>query len=423
MYTPHVLADGRKSEIQGDDQRPDHPQHPSAAQPAGRQYPWNKSQPPGAPPIETSWKAEEVAIPVKCNIHPWMHGYFVVVKGPVRDHGREGFVHHQERAARELHRDRVAGRIRNPDREGDGGRGQARNRRLHIQGQVRKWSESSSTQEFLTALLSTPRKSGRELSVLSEPWADGTGEHNGNGNRSILFAGHAEEASRSCCKRAFRKSRIVFLTRSESEAKTMGKEFGAYRRRLRGRSRRHDDREWWRQRCFFPGSGRYLRWGSARPHCSDLPVRAREPVPAAPSRTSRTRRTPTSDQKASEDAAFFREVFKEGRSLIVVRTESQEIATAACAVLDRSGLGMARTDPGQDANGDPPGGRSDRSGHQRKNHAGRGKRHAPRDCSRSGGKGKQEDRAEPGRRFTTSTVRVSANWSRPTPPFEPRVAN
>ena len=29
-----------------------------------------------------SWKTQEVAIPVKCNIHPWMHGYFVVVKGP-----------------------------------------------------------------------------------------------------------------------------------------------------------------------------------------------------------------------------------------------------------------------------------------------------------------------------------------------------
>jgi hypothetical protein len=43
--------------------------------------PWNKSQPPGAPPIVTSWKASEF-IPVKCNIHPWMHGYFVVVKGP-----------------------------------------------------------------------------------------------------------------------------------------------------------------------------------------------------------------------------------------------------------------------------------------------------------------------------------------------------
>jgi hypothetical protein len=43
---------------------------------------WNKSQPPGAPPIETKWQNEEISIPVKCNIHPWMHGYFAVVKGP-----------------------------------------------------------------------------------------------------------------------------------------------------------------------------------------------------------------------------------------------------------------------------------------------------------------------------------------------------
>src|SRR6266496_2934620 len=49
---------------------------------------------------------------------------------------------------------------------------------------------------------------------------------------------------------------------------------------------------------------------------------------------------PTPDEKCSEDAAFFREVLKEGRSLIVVRTESQELATSACGILDRLGLGM-----------------------------------------------------------------------------------
>jgi hypothetical protein len=43
--------------------------------------PWNQSQPPGAAPVEKSWKAAEM-IPVQCNIHPWMHGWFVVVKGP-----------------------------------------------------------------------------------------------------------------------------------------------------------------------------------------------------------------------------------------------------------------------------------------------------------------------------------------------------
>jgi len=46
------------------------------------------------------------------------------------------------------------------------------------------------------------------------------------------------------------------------------------------------------------------------------------------------------DSKHSEDVAFFREVLKEGRSLIVVRTESKELASFACHVLDRLGLGM-----------------------------------------------------------------------------------
>jgi hypothetical protein len=54
--------------------------HPLPA-PGSGNIGWNKSQPPGAPPIETSWKAPE-AISVKCNIHPWMHGWQVVVKGP-----------------------------------------------------------------------------------------------------------------------------------------------------------------------------------------------------------------------------------------------------------------------------------------------------------------------------------------------------
>jgi len=49
---------------------------------------------------------------------------------------------------------------------------------------------------------------------------------------------------------------------------------------------------------------------------------------------------PAMAEKSSDDAAFFREVLREGRSLIVVRTESQELATTACAVLDRLGLGM-----------------------------------------------------------------------------------
>jgi len=49
---------------------------------------------------------------------------------------------------------------------------------------------------------------------------------------------------------------------------------------------------------------------------------------------------PTPDEKCSEDALFFREVLREGRSLVVVRTESKETAVSASAILDRLGLGI-----------------------------------------------------------------------------------
>ena len=82
MYVPHVLAMdvNQKFKVTTSDQTA-HNIHPMPA-PGSGNIGWNKSQPPGAPPIETSWKAEEIAIPVKCNIHPWMHGWHVVVKGP-----------------------------------------------------------------------------------------------------------------------------------------------------------------------------------------------------------------------------------------------------------------------------------------------------------------------------------------------------
>ncbi len=54
---------------------------------------------------------------------------------------------------------------------------------------------------------------------------------------------------------------------------------------------------------------------------------------------------PTADEKCSEDAAFFREVLKEGRTLIVVRTESQETASVACGI-----------HAAEDAGGRPPDG-------------------------------------------------------------------
>jgi len=81
VYTPHVLAMdvGQTFKVTTSDQTT-HNIHP-LPNPMTGNIPWNQSQPPGAAPVEKSWKAAE-AIHVQCNIHPWMSGWFVVVKGP-----------------------------------------------------------------------------------------------------------------------------------------------------------------------------------------------------------------------------------------------------------------------------------------------------------------------------------------------------
>jgi len=78
MYIPHILAiqAGQDLKIYTNDPVA-HNIHPEPKLNAE----WNKSQPPGAPPIDIQWEKPEF-IPVKCNIHPWMHGYFAVVATP-----------------------------------------------------------------------------------------------------------------------------------------------------------------------------------------------------------------------------------------------------------------------------------------------------------------------------------------------------
>jgi Carboxypeptidase regulatory-like domain len=80
MYVPHVLAldTNQTFKVVTSDQTA-HNIHPLPNPMVN--VGWNQSQPPGAPPIEKAWKNVE-NIPVQCNIHPWMHGFFIVVKGP-----------------------------------------------------------------------------------------------------------------------------------------------------------------------------------------------------------------------------------------------------------------------------------------------------------------------------------------------------
>jgi Carboxypeptidase regulatory-like domain len=78
LYRPHVVAlqTNQKLSVVNSDATT-HNIHPSPAN--NRES--NTIQPPGVP-LELSFAREEIAIPVKCNVHPWMRGYIAVFKHP-----------------------------------------------------------------------------------------------------------------------------------------------------------------------------------------------------------------------------------------------------------------------------------------------------------------------------------------------------
>jgi plastocyanin len=78
QYKPHVLAleAHQKLDVVNSDETT-HNIHPSP----NNNREWNMTQPHGTP-LEQTFAREEVAIPVKCNVHPWMKGYIAVFKHP-----------------------------------------------------------------------------------------------------------------------------------------------------------------------------------------------------------------------------------------------------------------------------------------------------------------------------------------------------
>jgi len=79
MYDPHVVAFrvGQTLEIKNDDQAT----HNILAMPELNPK-FNRSQTPGAPPIDQAFAIPELAIPLRCNVHPWMKSYVFVFSHP-----------------------------------------------------------------------------------------------------------------------------------------------------------------------------------------------------------------------------------------------------------------------------------------------------------------------------------------------------
>jgi len=117
----------------------------------------------------------------------------------------------------------------------------------------------------------------------------------------------AEEALRSLLEHQVPEESVVYLTRSENDAISVGKQFGAS----------------------AGGAAAGAMDGSAGIRATSL-----QTVPGVGSVFAMGPNVSGS----LEDLALFRRVLNEGYSIVIVRTEFPEIATIGCEILDRLGL-------------------------------------------------------------------------------------
>ena len=79
MYEPRVLATMTHQAVEVHNQ--DATVHNIHATPRENRS-WNRSEEPGEPPFQTSFADPELAIPILCNIHPWMRAFLFVFDNP-----------------------------------------------------------------------------------------------------------------------------------------------------------------------------------------------------------------------------------------------------------------------------------------------------------------------------------------------------
>jgi plastocyanin len=78
VYQPHVVAVRANQELDVlNNDAVTHNLHPVPT----NNREWNKAQAPGTR-VDMTFAREEIAIPMKCNVHPWMRSYIAVFKHP-----------------------------------------------------------------------------------------------------------------------------------------------------------------------------------------------------------------------------------------------------------------------------------------------------------------------------------------------------
>ncbi|MFY9845442.1 MAG: anti-sigma factor antagonist [Terriglobales bacterium] len=155
---------------------------------------------------------------------------------------------------------------------------------------------------------------------------------------------HAEKAVKELRERGVPEESIVFLTRSENEAKSIAKEFGAYAGGFVGGAAGMTTGVV-AASLLLPGVGTIFALGFGAAALLGLAGAGAGGAVASHAVDDADTPKPATAETRPEDVAFFKEVLREGRALIVVRTESQQLLTSACEVLDRLGLGMGDRTP------------------------------------------------------------------------------
>jgi anti-sigma B factor antagonist len=154
----------------------------------------------------------------------------------------------------------------------------------------------------------------------------------------------AEEAVRELLESRVPEEAIVFLTRSESEAAASGKQAGATVGGFMGVATGMSAGVAVAT-LMLTGIGTVFALGFGAAALLGLAGAGTGAAVGKSFTEGGDNPQPTSDEKCPEDVLFFREVLKQGRSLVLVRMESKEAAGSACAILDRLGLSIEGKTP------------------------------------------------------------------------------
>jgi anti-sigma B factor antagonist len=146
----------------------------------------------------------------------------------------------------------------------------------------------------------------------------------------------AEETVKELLDKHVPQEAIVFLTRSESEAMYLGKTLGAFVGGFVGGGVGVTAGVVAATLFSIPGIGQVFALGvGATAALGFAGIAVGKKLAATPNLSLDK---PTPSERSPEDLAFLGEVLNDGRSVILVRTDSQGVATVAAGILDRAGI-------------------------------------------------------------------------------------